>query len=149
MARPCRSPRSIRRSCSATPAPSTGAWPGKTSSSPNGSTTAAEASEMIADVAFDAPVTHPFSYRVPEGWPLAPGQRVLAPLRGAARVGMVVALREGDDARLNPPHRVADPAPTLPPPRLAFARWIAAETLSPVGSPPAALLPPPLTDRPG
>src|SRR5439155_1646665 len=83
-------------SCSATPAPSTGAWPGKTSSSPNGSTTAAEPSEMIADVAFDAPVTHPFSYRVPEGWPLAPGQRVLAPLRGAVRVGMVVALREAD-----------------------------------------------------
>src|SRR3989441_9629814 len=72
---------------------------------------------MIADVAFDAPVTHPFSYRVPEGWPLAPGQRVLAPLRGAVRVGMVVALREGDDARLKLLHRVADPAPILSPTR--------------------------------
>src|SRR2546430_854848 len=104
---------------------------------------------MIADVAFDAPVTHPFSYRVPEGWPLAPGQRVLAPLRGAVRVGMVVALRGGADARLKLLHRVADPAPILPPPRLASARWIAAETLSPVGSPPAPLLPPPLTDSQG
>src|SRR2546430_6562692 len=77
---------------------------------------------MIADVAFDAPVTHPFSYRVPEGWPLAPGQRVLAPLRGAVRVGMVVALREGDDARLKLLHRVADPAPILSPTRLDFVR---------------------------
>jgi len=104
---------------------------------------------MIADVAFDAPVTHPFSYRVPEGWPLAPGQRVLAPLRGAARVGMVVALREGDDARLKLLHRVADPAPILSPTRLDFVRWIAAESLSSVGSTSAALLPPPLTDSQG
>src|SRR2546422_4721827 len=104
---------------------------------------------MIADVAFDAPVTHPFSSRVPEGWPLAPGQRVLAPLRGAARVGMVVALREGDDARLKLLHRVADPAPILSPTRLDFVRWIAAESLSSVGSTSAALLPPPLTDSQG
>ena len=48
----------------------------------------------IADVAFDAPVAHPFSYRVPDGWALAPGQRVVAGLRGAQRTGMVVALRE-------------------------------------------------------
>src|SRR6058998_2493677 len=104
---------------------------------------------MIADVAFNAPVTHPFSYRVPEGWRLAPGQRVLAPLRGAVRVGMVVALREGDDARLKLLHRVADPAPILSPTRLDFIRWIAAESLSSVGSTSAALLPPPLTDRQG
>src|SRR2546430_4368225 len=104
---------------------------------------------MIADVAFHAPVTHPFSYRGPEGWPLAPGQRVLAPLRGAVRVGMVVALREGDDARLKLLHRVADPAPILSPTRLDFVRWMAAESLSSVGPARAALLPPPLTDSQG
>src|SRR2546429_9258087 len=101
---------------------------------------------MIADVAFDAPVSHPFSYRVPDGWEPAPGQRVLAPLRGAARVGMVVALREGDDARLKPLLRVADPAPILSPAQLDFASWIAAESLSSLGSTCAALLPPPLPD---
>ena len=101
---------------------------------------------MIADVAFDAPVSHPFSYRVPDGWEPAPGQRVLAPLRGAARVGMVVALREGDDARLKPLLRVADPAPILSPAQLDFASWIAAESLSSLGSTCAALLPPPLLD---
>jgi len=101
---------------------------------------------MIADVAFDAPVPHPFSYRVPDGWRLAPGQRVLAPLRGAARVGMVVAVREGADERLKPLIRAADPAPILSPARLDFVRWIAAESLSSVGSTSAALLPPPLGD---
>ena len=101
---------------------------------------------MIADVAFDAPVSHPFSYRVPDGWEPAPGQRVLAPLRGAARVGMVVALREGDDARLKPLLRVADSTTILSPAQLDFASWIAAESLSSLGSTCAALLPPPLLD---
>src|SRR5262245_63507166 len=50
---------------------------------------------MIADVVFDVPVDHPFSYLVPEAWTLAAGQRVLAPLRGSSRVGVVVALRQG------------------------------------------------------
>src|SRR3989475_3063222 len=98
---------------------------------------------MIADVAFDAPLAHPFSCRVPDGWPLAPGQRVLAPLRGAARVGRVVALREGVDARLKLLLRVADSAPIRAPARLDFVRGIAAESLSSVGSTCAALLPPP------
>src|SRR5207245_1013874 len=80
----------------------------------------------IADVAFDAPLAHPFSYRVPDGWQLAPGQRVLAPLRGAARVGMVVALREGVDARLEPLLRVAHPAPILVPAHVDFVLWLTA-----------------------
>ena len=57
---------------------------------------------MIADVVFDAPVDHPFSYLVPEGWTLAAGQRVLAPLRGASRVGVVVAFRPGSAEGLKP-----------------------------------------------
>ena len=57
---------------------------------------------MIADVAFDAPVDHPFSYRIPSGWTLSAGQRVLAPLGGARRVGIVLAVREGDEAGLKP-----------------------------------------------
>lgn len=98
---------------------------------------------MIADVAFDAPIVHPFSYLVPGGWTLSPGQRVVAPLKGAARVGMVVAVRDGDDGKLKPLLRVADPEPVLSPERLDLVRWIAAESLSSVGSTCAALLPPP------
>lgn len=104
---------------------------------------------MIADVAFDAPVAHPFSYRVPDAWALAPGQRVIAPLAGAARVGMVVALREGDGAALKPLLRVADPAPILSSAQLDLVRWISQESLSSLGSTCAALLPPASRDAPG
>ncbi len=101
---------------------------------------------MIADVAFDAPLARPFSYGVPDGWALAAGQRVVAPLRGARRVGMVVALREGADPALKPLLRHADGAPVLGAPQLDLVRWIAAESLSSIGSTCAALLPPPIPD---
>ena len=68
---------------------------------------------MIAEVAFDAPVDHPFSYRVPPGWAPERGQRVLAPLGGAQRVGIVLGLRDGDEAALKPLLSLAEPAPVL------------------------------------
>jgi primosomal protein N' (replication factor Y) len=98
---------------------------------------------VIADVAFDAPVDHPFSYRVPPGLAVAPGQRVRAPLKGARRVGMVVNLREGEEAALKPLLGLADHAPVLGPAQLELVAWIAQQSLSTVGSTCAALLPPP------
>jgi primosomal protein N' (replication factor Y) (superfamily II helicase) len=98
---------------------------------------------MIAEVAFDAPVDHPFSYRIPAGLTVARGQRVLAPLKGARRVGMVVTLREGDESALKALLGRADRAPVLSPARLELVAWIARESLSTVGSTCAALLPPP------
>ena len=98
---------------------------------------------MIAEVAFDAPVDHPFSYRVPPGLTVLRGQRVVAPLKGARRVGIVVTLREGDESALKPLLAVADRAPVLGAPRLELAAWIARESLSTLGSTCAALLPPP------
>ena len=103
---------------------------------------------MIADVAFDAPVDHPFSYRIPSGWTLSAGQRVLAPLGGARRVGMVVAVRDGDDAALKPLLAPAEPSPALDAGGLDLVRWIASESLSSVGSTSAALLPPVLDGPP-
>ena len=96
---------------------------------------------MIADVAFDAPLA-PFSYRVPAGWALAPGQRVLAPLRGAARVGVVVAVRPGDAPALKPLARVLDEAPLLDAEAQALVAWIAAESLTSLGATWLSLLPP-------
>lgn len=104
---------------------------------------------MIADVAFDAPLAHPFSYRVPPAWRLAPGQRVVAPLKGSARPGVVVALRDGDDERLKPLLRVLDEAPLLAQAPLDLVGWIAAESLTSVGSTCLALLPPPHASAPG
>jgi len=98
---------------------------------------------MIADVAFDVPVDHPFSYRVPPGLALARGQRVRAPLKGARRVGMVVNLREGDESALKPLLGPAEPGPVLSPSQLELVAWIARQSLSTVGSTCAALLPPP------
>lgn len=106
---------------------------------------------MIADVVFDVPVDRAFTYAVPAGWTLAPGQRVLAPLQGAHRSGMVVAVRaeavavamgpRGSGA-LKPLLRVVDPRPVFSPAQLELAGWIAAESLSSVGSTCAALAPP-------
>jgi primosomal protein N' (replication factor Y) len=105
---------------------------------------------MIADVAFDAPVRHSFSYRIPEGWALVPGQRARALLRGAARVGMVVAVRDGADTELKPLTRLVDTEPVLSRAQLDLVGWIAAQSLSSVGSTCAALLPPPvITDAAG
>lgn len=97
---------------------------------------------MIVDVVFDAPVFHPFSYRVPAGLTVTPGHRVRAPLGSQARVGLVVATREGDDEKLRPIIGVAESGPILSPSRLELTRWIAAESLSSWGSTLTALLPP-------
>src|SRR5262249_61694672 len=83
----------------------------------------------IADVAFDAPLGHSFSYRVPDGWALRPGQRALAPLRGAARIGMVVAGRDGADAKLKPLDRLVDRQPLVSPAQLQLLRLISAHSL--------------------
>src|SRR5215813_14272008 len=100
---------------------------------------------LIADVVFDAPVRHSFSYRVPDGWTLRPGQRARAPLRGAARSGMVVAVRDGAEEGLKPLARLVDAEPVLSKAQLDLVDWIAAQSLSSVGSTCAALLPPPVS----
>jgi primosomal protein N' (replication factor Y) len=101
----------------------------------------------IADIVFDAPLDHPFSYRVPSGWRLRRGQRVAAPLGRAERIGIVVALRESDGAGLKPLTRVVDEAPALDGDSLELARWIAEQSLSSLGSTLSALMPPSVSER--
>jgi primosomal protein N' (replication factor Y) len=99
---------------------------------------------MIADVVFDLPLDHPFSYIVPDFLHLTPGQRVRAPLGGrGTRVGLVVALRDADTTGLRPIQQVVEPAPILSAGGLGLGRWIADESLSSWGSTLLALLPPP------
>src|SRR5215813_12645189 len=98
---------------------------------------------MIADVAFDAPITHPFSYRVPEGLTLARGQRVLAPLRGASRVGVVVDVTPAEGEKLKPILRVLEPMPLLDACALDLVGWIPADCATSFGSTCLTLLPPP------
>ncbi|HJR02873.1 MAG TPA: hypothetical protein VKA83_14640, partial [Methylomirabilota bacterium] len=98
---------------------------------------------LIADVVFDIPIDHAFSYLVPPGLAVARGQRVAAPLQGRARVGVVVGLREGDAARLKPLQRAIEPVPVLSEAALELGRWAAGESLSSWGSTLLSLLPPP------
>ena len=100
-------------------------------------------SRVIADVVFDIPIDHAFSYVVPAGLVVARGQRVSAPLQGRARVGVVVGLREGDAAGLKPLQRAVEPVPVLSEAGLELGRWAAGESLSSWGSTLLSLLPPP------
>ncbi|HZP39057.1 MAG TPA: hypothetical protein VFE48_21430 [Methylomirabilota bacterium] len=98
---------------------------------------------MIADVVFDIPIDQAFSYAVPAGLQVSRGQRVSAPLSGRSRIGVVVALREGDPAGLKPLQRAVEPVPVLSDTALALTRWAADESLCSWGSTLLALLPPP------
>src|SRR5437867_17466 len=98
---------------------------------------------MIADVAFDAPIAHPFSYRIPDGVTVVRGQRVLAPLRGASRIGIVVDVRPDESATLKPIIRVIEPAPLLDASTLDLVAWIAADGMTSFGSTSLTLMPPP------
>ena len=103
---------------------------------------------MIAEVVFDLPLDHPFSYLLPGDLKLACGQRVRAPLGGrGTRVGVVVALREGDESGLRPVQHVVDAAPIVSAAGLDLGRWIADESLSSWGSTLLALVPPPSRAR--
>jgi primosomal protein N' (replication factor Y) len=102
---------------------------------------------VIADVVFDIPLDRPFSYLVPDGLALSRGQRVSAPLHGRSRIGVVVALRDGDATRLKPVQRAVEPVPIVSDTALALGRWAADESLSSWGSTVLSLLPPP--PRPG
>jgi primosomal protein N' (replication factor Y) (superfamily II helicase) len=102
----------------------------------------------VADVAFDVPLPHPFSYRVPADCTVTVGQRVVAPLGRAERTGIVVGIRgSDDDAQLKSLLRVVDGAPVLDADGVDLARWIATQSLSSVGGTLAALLPPVVAER--
>jgi primosomal protein N' (replication factor Y) (superfamily II helicase) len=98
---------------------------------------------VIADVIFDIPLDRPFSYLVPDGLALSRGQRVSAPLHGRSRMGVVVALRDGDAARLKAVQRAVEAVPIASDAALALGRWAADESLSSWGSTVLSLLPPP------
>jgi primosomal protein N' len=115
---------------------------------------------MLADVVFDAPLHHPFSYSIPPDMGVAVGQRVLAPLGGALRAGIVIALRpepanggvglrmDVANAAMKALASVLEPGPVLSASQLELARWVAAESGSSLGSTCAALLPPPSRSGP-
>ena len=84
---------------------------------------------MIAKIAVSAAtfaIDKPYSYRVPEGMELQPGQRVQLPFgRGNRRTeGVVLSLETGDESRLKCVERVLDQAPILTKQQLQLAAFI-------------------------
>ena len=90
----------------------------------------AEAAGVFADIVFDRPLDHAYTYRVPEALQavVAVGKRVLAPLgRGdKATVGYCVGVRQsGPETGIKDLTRVIDDDPLLTPHLLRLTRWLA------------------------
>ena len=92
--------------------------------------------ETIADVLLPVAVGSAYSYRVPEGMSVAPGDIVVVPLGTRRLLGCVWPRAEDaravDPAKLKPIHRKYD-VPPLRADMLAFIRWIAEYTVTPPG----------------
>ncbi len=84
---------------------------------------------MIAKIAVSAAnfaIDKPYSYRIPEGMELQPGQRVQIPFgRGNTRSeGVVLAVESGDEDKLKAVERVLDETPVLSPYQLRLAAFL-------------------------
>ncbi len=105
-------------------------------------------SDALVRVALPLPLASDYTYRIPE--PLrggvAPGMRVVVPVRRRELVGVVTALEaeppaEARGAALRDVLAVPDPEPALTAPLLATARWIAGYYGAPLGLTLRAMLP--------
>jgi len=82
--------------------------------------------EIIVDLSSDQ-VDRLFTYRVPEGMALAPGQRVEVPFRTKSLEGFVIDLRETtelDEKIIRPVLRVLEDYPVILPEMVELARWM-------------------------
>ena len=83
--------------------------------------------EIIIDIAH-ANVDRLFTYRVPEGLEIAPGQHVLVPFGhgNAQQEGFVLSVAENVsvDYPLKDVLRAIEPYPVLLPDQIALARWM-------------------------
>ena len=90
----------------------------------------------VVDVLLPLAVGSAYSYRVPEGMQVAPGDIVVVPLGTRNMLGCVWPRAEGapqvDPAKLKSIQRRYDVAP-LRPEMIAFIRWIAEYTVAPPG----------------
>src|SRR4029453_14565708 len=103
----------------------------------------------VAEIVFDVPLRRCLSRVIPSGLTLAPGQRVLAPLQGRPRAGLVVFIRQGETEGLARVQTPMEPVAALSRAMLDLGLWAAAESLSSPGSPLAAPGPPPPRRTPG
>ncbi|MBQ8953111.1 MAG: hypothetical protein IJ048_03260, partial [Clostridia bacterium] len=82
--------------------------------------------EVIVDLSSEQ-VDRLFTYRVPEGMALAPGQRVEVPFRTKSLEGFVIDLRETtelDEKIIRPVLRVLEDYPVILPEMVRLAQWM-------------------------
>ena len=84
---------------------------------------------MIAKIAVSAAVfaiDKPYSYGIPEGMTLSPGQRVTVPFGRANKLteGVVLLLEEGNEEGLKEVREILDPEPILTPLQLKLAAFL-------------------------
>ena len=84
---------------------------------------------MIAKIAVSAAnfaIDKPYSYRIPEGMPLQPGQRVQLPFGRANKrtEGVVLTVEPGDEEKLKPIERCLDETPVLTEKQLRLAAFL-------------------------
>ncbi|MBR4442119.1 MAG: primosomal protein N' [Clostridia bacterium] len=85
-----------------------------------------EYAEVIVDLSSEQ-VDRLFTYRVPEGMKLAPGQRVEVPFRTKSLEGFVIELRETtelDEKIIRPVLRVLEDYPAILPELVELAQWM-------------------------
>lgn len=104
--------------------------------------------EPIADVLVPLPLDNAFSYRVPTGMSVAPGDVVCAPFGQRVVPGVVWELREGPGGDNLKSLEAPYPAPPLPERLRAFVDWVARWTLAPRGAVLAMALKLPDADKP-
>jgi len=89
----------------------------------------------FAEVAVNAgqPARIPFTYGVPEGMDVAPGQAVFVPFGPRILQGIVLSLaKESEFEEVRPINAVADPEPILDEAHIALAKWMSATYLAPL-----------------
>jgi len=97
----------------------------------------------IAEVVFPVPLPKGYSYRVPDGMTVAPGQRVRASFGPRRASGVVMSVFEGESERpLKPLDGLIDSAPALGPEGVSCARWMSRRFGAAIGECVKALLPP-------
>jgi primosomal protein N' (replication factor Y) len=86
-------------------------------------------------VALPIPISKPYSYAIPTALAdrVAPGARVVVPVRRREMVGIVVAVGDLPDRDVKPVLLAPDPAPIVPVPLLALAEWLATYYGAPLG----------------
>jgi primosomal protein N' (replication factor Y) len=98
----------------------------------------------FARVALPLPLAAPYTYRIPEtlGDRVHPGARVVVPVRARELIGVALEVdTPPPEAEAREILAAPDPAPALPAPLLATARWIAGYYGAPVGLTLKAMLP--------